>query len=116
MDFMENWYGKRTWPLNVILILISEFNSSKQWKFSKIGKKARFAVGQKQLLLSMVVTKYLKVHLNIAENHNDTVRMFRNNKQFLVKKVLEVLKVRQSRKQICGVFSSSKKQMKTYYL
>ena len=42
---------------------------------------ARSAVGQKQLLLSMVVTKYLMVHLNIAENHNDTVRMFRNSKQ-----------------------------------
>ena len=65
---------------NVILILIHEFNSSME----KIGKKlsiARSAVSQKQLLLSMVVTKYLMVHLNTAENHNDTVRMFRNSKQ-----------------------------------
>ena len=45
---------------------------------------AHSTVGQKQLLLSMVVTKYLKVHLSIAENHNDTVKIFSNSKQSLV--------------------------------
>ena len=54
-------------------------------KQEKTLSTAHFAVGQKQLLLSMVVTKYLKVHLSIAENHNDTVKIFSNSKQSLVK-------------------------------
>ena len=84
-------------------------------KERKILSIARSAVGQKQLLLSMVVTKYLKVHLNIAENHNDTVRMFRNSKQSLV---LEVRKVRKSRKKIVvsSILPKNKQKITEYFL